>query len=125
MSLTNGEGAGVILDLVGASYFKDNLASLATEGRLILVGLTGGSAAEFDMRLALQRRAKIIGTVLRPRTVDEKAAASRLFSEHSLGFFVSGAIRPVVDKVFPVDNIRKAHEYLESNKSFGKVVLEF
>ena len=125
MSLTNGEGAGVILDLVGASYFKDNLASLAVNGRLILVGLTGGSAAEFDMRLALQRRARIIGTVLRPRTVDEKAAATRLFSDHSMGFFVSGTIRPVVDKVFPADNIREAHEYLESNKSFGKVVLEF
>lgn len=123
--ITSGKGADVILDLVGASYFKENLASLATKGRLILVGLTGGATAEFDLRTALQKRARIIGTVLRPRSIEEKAEATRLFVDHAMKHIESGAIKPVVDKVFPVADVREAHEYLESNESFGKVVLEF
>jgi len=123
--LTNGLGADVILDLVGASYFRENLASLATKGRLILVGLTGGSTAEFDLRVALQKRARIIGTVLRGRSVEEKAEATRTFVEHAMKEIESGAIIPFVDKVFKLDQVRASHEYLESNQSFGKVVLEF
>ena len=118
-------GANVILDLVGASYFKENLASLATKGRLILVGLTGGSLTEFDLRVALQKRAHIIGTVLRGRSIEEKADATRRFVEHSMPHITSGSIAPVVDKVFPAEAVREAHEYLESNASFGKVVLSF
>jgi NADPH2:quinone reductase len=124
MEITNGKGSDVILDLVGASYFKENLASLATKGRLILVGLTGGATAEFDMRMALQKRARIIGTVLRPRSIEEKAEATRLFVDHTMKHIESGAIKPVVDKVFQLEDVREAHEYLESNQSFGKVVLE-
>ncbi len=123
--LTEGRGADVILDLVGASYFSENLASLATKGRLILVGLTGGSTADFDLRTALQKRARIIGTVLRSRPVQEKAEATRVFVEHAMKEIESGMIIPVVDKVLSFDQIREAHEYLESNQSFGKVVLEF
>lgn len=124
-TLTNGRGADIILDLVGASYFAENLASLATKGRLILVGLTGGASAEFDLRTALQKRVRIIGTVLRGRSTEEKADATRRFVEHSMPHIESGAIEPVVDKVFAVADIRAAHEFLESNQSFGKVVLEF
>lgn len=123
--VTDGRGADVILDLVGASYFSENLASLATKGRLILVGLTGGATAEFDLRTALQKRARIIGTVLRGRSVVEKAAATEAFVEHAMADIEAGSIQPVVDKVFPLEQIREAHEYLESNQSFGKVVLEF
>ena len=122
---SEGKGADVILDLVGASYFQENLASLAIKGRLILVGLTGGATTEFDMRMALQKRARIIGTVLRPRSIEAKAEATKLFVDHSMKHIESGAIKPVVDKVFALDDVREAHEYLESNQSFGKVVLEF
>ena len=123
--LTEGRGADVILDLVGASYFTENLASLNTKGRLILVGLTGGATADFDLRLALQKRARIIGTVLRGRSVEEKAEATRAFVDHGMKYIESGSIKPIVDKVFTAANVQAAHEYLESNKSFGKVVLEF
>jgi putative PIG3 family NAD(P)H quinone oxidoreductase len=123
--LTNGLGADVILDLVGASYFKENLASLAIKGRLLLVGLTGGATAEFDLRTALQKRARIIGTVLRGRSVEEKAAATRAFVENAMGDIEAGLIRPVVDRVFQLEQIKEAHEHLESNQSFGKVILEF
>lgn len=118
-------GANVILDLVGASYFKENLSSLATKGHLILVGLTGGSTSEFDLRVALQKRAHIVGTVLRGRSIAEKAEATRAFVQHSMRHITSGLITPVVDKIFPAEAVREAHAYLESNASFGKVVLSF
>jgi NADPH:quinone reductase-like Zn-dependent oxidoreductase len=97
---------------------------LATKGRLILVGLTGGSSAEFDLRAALQKRARIIGTVLRSRSVEEKARATQAFVEKMMPHLESGSILPVVDKIFSLADVQTAHEYLESNKSLGKVVLE-
>ena len=123
--LTEGRGADVILDLIGASYFTENLTSLAAKGRLILVGLTGGAVAEFDLRIALHKRARIIGTVLRGRSIEEKAEATRAFVHHAMQHIESGAIKPAVDMIFAPADIRAAHEYLESNKSFGKVILEF
>lgn len=125
MAITDRSGADVILDLVGAGYFQENLASLAMKGRLMLVGLTAGSKAEFDLRIALYKRLKIIGTVLRARTNEEKAAATKFFVEDVLGLFANGTLRPNVDRVFPMEKVSEAHRYLESNESFGKVVLEF
>lgn len=124
IDMTEGRGADVVLDLVGASYFKENLASLAPRGRMILVGLTGGAAAEFDLRIALHKRLKIMGTVLRARSIEEKAEATKSFAEFALPLFESEAIRPNVDKIFDLENIEEAYGYLESNKSFGKVVLK-
>lgn len=121
---TGGKGADVILDLVGAKYFRANLESLALKGRLMLVGLTAGSVAEFNLGMALAKRAKIIGTVLRSRPTEEKAEATRRFAAEVAPLFQANKIKPNVDRVFKIDEIRKAHEYLESNESFGKVVLE-
>lgn len=123
--LTNGKGVDVILDLVGAAYFEQNLASLAQKGGLILVGLTSGAKAEFNLALALQKRAKIIGTVLRARTTEEKAEATQSFVRNVVPHLVSGRIVPNVDRVFPVSDVVEAYKYLGSNESFGKVVLEF
>jgi len=122
---TNGKGVDVILDLVGASVFAENLESLALKGRLILVGLTGGRTAEFNLGLALAKRAKIIGTVLRSRPTNEKAEATAKFAKDVLPLIEEGKIKPNLDKVFSFEDIKEAHEYLESNASFGKVVLEF
>jgi NADPH:quinone reductase len=124
-NFNKGKGVDVILDLVGAKYFAANLESLNLKGRLILVGLTAGSKAEFNLGMALTKRAKIIGTVLRSRLTEEKAAATRKFIEDVLPLIATGKIKPNLDKVFPVEDIKNAHEYLESNASFGKVVLEF
>jgi len=120
-----GKGIDVILDLVGAKYFAANLESLNLKGRLILVGLTGGKTAEFNLGLALSKRLKIVGTVLRSRPAEEKAEATRKFIEEVLPLISSGKIKPNLDKVFPLGEVRKAHEYMESNQSFGKLVLEF
>jgi putative PIG3 family NAD(P)H quinone oxidoreductase len=121
---TDGLGANVILDQVGAKYFLANLQSLALKGRLMLVGLMSGATAEFNMGLALQKRAKITGTLLRPRSDEEKAEATKAFAEQVVPLFENGKLRPNVDKVFPLDDVQAAYEYLSSNASFGKVVLE-
>ncbi len=122
---TDEKGVDVILDLVGAKYFQANLESLAVRGRLILVGLTGGAKAEFNLGIALAKRLKIIGTVLRSRSIQEKAEATAKFADEVVPLFEKDLIRPNIDCVFKMDEVQKAHEYLESNESFGKVVLEF
>ncbi len=122
---TGGKGVDVILDLVGAAYFQANLESLALKGRLILVGLVSGRTAEFNLGTALSKRLKITGTVLRSRPTEEKAAATRKFTEDVLPLLANEKVKPNIDKTFPIEEIKKAHEYLESNESFGKVVLEF
>lgn len=121
---TDGTGVDVILDLVGASFFAENLESLALKGRLMLVGLIGGNQANFNLGAALAKRAKIIGTVLRSRPTAEKAEVNFEFIKNVLPLFESGKIKPSVDKVFSIEKIREAHDYLESNESFGKIVLE-
>ncbi|MBX7170907.1 MAG: NAD(P)H-quinone oxidoreductase [Pyrinomonadaceae bacterium] len=122
---TDGKGVDVILDLVGAKYFQANLESLMLKGRLILVGLTGGAKAEFNLGIALSKRLKIIGTVLRSRSTEEKAEATEKFAKDVIPLFESSLIHPNIDRMFKLEEIQKAHEYLESNESFGKVVLEF
>jgi len=121
----NGSGANVILDLVGGNYFPENLNSLAVRGRIILVGLTAGRRSEIDLGQALYKRAAIIGTVLRARSVEEKVAATEAFINDVVPLLADGRVRPNLDKVFPAADIQNAHRYLESNESFGKVVIEF
>ncbi len=121
----NGGGVDVILDLVGGGYFSENLECLRLKGRLMLVGLTSGNRAEIDLSMALMKRLRITGTTLRGRTLEEKAEATRKFAEQVVPLLADGTIVPNLDKVFAVDRVREAHEYLESNDSFGKVVLEF
>ena len=122
-SWTNDAGVDVILDLVAAAYLKANLAALATKGRLIFVGTTSGSKAEIDFSIAMSKRLSIMGTALRIRSLEEKATATRLFAEQVVPLLRSGAVRPVVDRVFKMEEVGAAHERIESNESFGKVVL--
>ena len=116
-------GFDVVLDLVGGAYTPASIAALATKGRLMLVGLVAGASATLDLRRVLSRRITIIGTVLRARTIDEKAAATQAFSRDLLPLFERGALRAVVDRVFPLAAIADAHRRMESNESFGKVVI--
>lgn len=123
MELTNGAGADVILDLVGGAYFEQNLNSIAETGRIMLVGLTAGSKAEFDLGIALSKRLTITGTVLRSRSIAEKAVAVANFERDVLPQFSNGKLRPNLDRVFELQEIAAAHEYIESNESFGKAVI--
>lgn len=122
---TNNKGIDVILDLVGAKYFQANLETLATQGRLVLVGLTSGAKIDFNLGIALSKRLQITGTVLRSRTMKEKARATAKFAKEVIPLIKSGEIKPNIDKIFKLEEIRSAHQYLESNESFGKVILEF
>ncbi len=122
---TNGAGVDVIIDLVGGAYFPFNLEALAERGRLICVSTAAGRKSEIDLGLVLRKRATIVGTVLRTRTIEEKAEAVSRFAAHVLPLVSQGAIRPIVDRVYSPREIRAAHEYLESNRSVGKVVLDF
>ncbi|MGH9819156.1 MAG: NAD(P)H-quinone oxidoreductase, partial [Pyrinomonadaceae bacterium] len=122
---TNEKGVSVILDLVGGSYLAENIASIATKGRLMLVGLTGGRAAELDLGAVLQKRMTITGTVLRGRSLEEKARATKAFIREVMPLLASKQIKPNLDKVFPVERMVEAYQFLASNESFGKVVLEF
>jgi NADPH2:quinone reductase len=123
--LTANAGVDVVLDLVGGAYFPANLQALATRGRLICVGTTGGRKSEIDLGLVLRKRTTIVGTVLRPRSIEEKAEATRRFAAHVLPLISRGLVRPIVDRVYTVEEVGAAHEYLESNRSCGKVVLDF
>lgn len=123
-NLTGGKGVDVILDLVGAKYFQMNLESLVLKGRLILVGLTGGAKAEFNLGMALAKRLKIIGTVLRARPTAEKAEATAKFTQDVIPLIEKRLVKPNLDKVYRLADVQKAYQYLESNESFGKIVLE-
>ncbi len=120
---TGGAGVNVVLDLVGAAYLTANLLSLAIKGRLIFVGTTSGSKAEIDYGIAMSKRLQIMGTSLRTRSLEEKATVTRLFAQQVVPLLRSGAVRPVLDQVFKWEDVRGAHERIESNESFGKVVL--
>lgn len=123
--LTNGTGADLIIDLVGGEYFPINLRALAMRGRIVSVGTTAGAKAELDLGLLMRRRASVTGTMLRARSIEEKAEAVRAFAAHVLPLVALGEIRPVIDRIVPAAEIRAAHRYLESNEAFGKVVLKF
>ncbi|HXT65062.1 MAG TPA: NAD(P)H-quinone oxidoreductase [Pyrinomonadaceae bacterium] len=120
---TSGAGVNVILDLVGAAYLQPNLDSLATLGRLIFVGTTSGAKAEIDYSIVMRKRLRIMGTSLRTRSIEEKATATRLFAQHVVPLLANGSVRPVIDSVFKLEEVREAHKRIESNESFGKVVV--
>lgn len=116
-------GFDVVLDLVGGAHTPASIATLATRGRLMLVGLVAGANASFDLRRILSRRITLIGTVLRARSTDEKASATQAFSRDLGALLENGTLRAVVDRVFPLADIASAHRRMESNESFGKVVI--
>jgi NADPH:quinone reductase len=121
---TGGGGADAAIDLVGGSQVPRTLAALRERGRLVLVGLTGGSTAEIDLAVVLRRRLRMEGTVLRARSRDEKAAAVAAFGRDVLPLLASGAIRPVIDRVVPFTAVAEAHRVMETNLTFGKLVVE-
>jgi NADPH:quinone reductase-like Zn-dependent oxidoreductase len=122
---TDGAGVDVILDLVGGNYFSANVEALALRGRLICVGTMAGAKSEIDLGLVMRKRVTIVGTMLRGRSIEEKAEATRLFASSVFPLVSRGAIRPVIDRVYRVDEIREAHKRMESNVGFGKIVLTF
>lgn len=122
---TGGKGADVVLDLVGASYLEENLAALAPRGRLVCVGLLGGAKGNFPLGVLLQKRATVVGTVLRSRPPEEKAQLAQRFTREILPLFEDGRLKPVVEAVFSFEQVAEAHRLLETNRTFGKVILSW
>jgi NADPH:quinone reductase len=121
---TNGAGVHVLLDLVGASYLDANLDALGYRGRMLLVGTLCGASAALDFRRMMGKRLQLTGTALRARSAEEKAAAVRRFAAHVVPLLARRSLRPVLDQTFALEDVRAAYERLESNETFGKVVLE-
>ena len=121
---TSGRGVNVIIDLIGAAVLAGNLAALATKGRLVLVGMLGGSTGTLDLSLMLHKRIKIVGTTLRARPIEDKIAATVRLASEVCPWLASHRVRPVVDSVFPFNEFGAAQERVESNKIFGKVILQ-
>ncbi|HEY2064650.1 MAG TPA: NAD(P)H-quinone oxidoreductase [Gemmatimonadaceae bacterium] len=112
-----------IVDLVAGDYLAGNLRVLATRGRLVVVGHTAGRRTELDYAILMSKRLRIVGTVLRARPIEEKIALAREFADRALPLFDRGTLRPVVDTTFSFADVRGAHERMEANESFGKLVL--
>ncbi|HVY47176.1 MAG TPA: NAD(P)H-quinone oxidoreductase [Minicystis sp.] len=123
LAATGGRGADVVLELVGGAYVEEDLRALAPRGRVVVVGLTAGTRADVDLGLVLRKRAEIVGTSLRSRPLEEKIEASLLLERRLGPLFASGALRAVVDAVFPLERADDAHRRLVENDTFGKLLL--
>lgn len=120
---TGKRGVDVILDHIGGPYLAQNLRSLAIGGRLASIGVMGGRKAELDMGRVLVQRLTIVGSVLRPRSVAEKAALIEKFAEDVLPHFAAGRIAPVIHREYPLAEAAEAHRAMEAGEHFGKLVL--
>jgi putative PIG3 family NAD(P)H quinone oxidoreductase len=116
-------GADVILDNMGAAYLGRNVEALAVEGRLVVIGMQGGTKAEFDLGALMDKRGAVISTRLRPRPIHEKAAIMASVEEHVWPLIAEGKVRPIIDTTVALDDVRAAHERLEDGAHIGKVVL--
>ena len=123
MQWTDGRGADVTLDLVGGAYAAANVECAAPRGRIIVIGLLAGRSATLNLGAILSKRLMVQGTVMRSRSGPEKAAATAAFERDVLPMLERGEVKPIVDRVFPLDEIAKAHRLLESNETFGKLVV--
>ena len=116
-------GADVILDVIGAKYLARNVDALATGGRLVVIGLQGGTRAELDLGALMARRATIVATTLRSRPVEEKAEIVAAVQQRVWPWVAAGEVRPVVDRVLPITAAAEAHRVVAASEHVGKVVL--
>lgn len=124
LEMTDGKGVELILDFVGASYWEKNLTAIKIDGRWILIGVLGGSTVEnVNLGALLGKRISLIGTLLTPRSDEYKAELTKEFTEKALALFKADKIQPVVDRIFPFEEVADAHRYMEDNKNTGKIIL--
>ena len=122
--ITNGRGVDVILDFIGASYWQKNLASIAVDGRWVLIGMLGGTiVSEIDLGTLISKRVHLVGTLLTPRSDSYKAQLTQEFMDNVGPYLSDGQVKPIIDSTFPLDQVKEAHEYMEANKNIGKIIL--
>lgn len=120
---TGGAGVNLILDMVGGSYLRRNLDVLATEGRIVTIGLMGGAAAEVDLAQLMSRRAVLTGSTLRSRSVEQKGAIADAVRKHVWPLLAAKRLRPVVHATFPLADAAEAHRVMEASAHVGKLLL--
>jgi len=121
---TGGRGVDVVLDIVGGDYVAREINCMAEDGRLALIAVLGGTKGNVDLARLLMRRLSLIGSVLRPRSREFKAAIAANLIEHVWPLFESGRIKPVIYQTFPLDQAAQAHRLMESSQHIGKIMLK-
>ena len=120
---TGGAGVDVVLDFIGIATLERNLNAVRVGGRIVQIGTLAGTRGEIDAGRLMQKRAAWIGTTLRARAIEEKIRLARRFERLVMPQFAAGRLRPVIDKTYPFDEIAESHRRMESNASFGKIVV--
>jgi putative PIG3 family NAD(P)H quinone oxidoreductase len=121
---TADRGVDIILDIVGADYLERNLSLLAPQGRLVFIATMGGSRAELNIAALMGRRLRLIGSVLRSRSVEEKAAIKERFVARFWPALEDGAVQPAIDSIYPIEQAGEAHQRMAENRNMGKIVLK-
>jgi len=121
---TGGEGVDIIIDIVGAEYLERNLRLLKTRGRLVFLAVLGSSRAEINIGMLMGRRLRLIGSVLRSRSLAEKTEIKERFMARFWHRLEDGSIEPVIDSVYPIEQANKAHQRMAANRNTGKIVLK-
>lgn len=116
-------GADVVLELVGGNYVEEDLKCVARLGRIMVVGLLAGAKCELNLAALLTKRVTIRGTSLRSRSNDEKAKVTRAFEKNILPYFINSTIKPIIEKIFPLEQAAAAHVLMEADQNIGKIVL--
>lgn len=116
-------GVSLVLDMVGREYFERNIEVLSLCGRLVCIATMSGAKAEIDISLVMRKRISVIGSVLRSRSIAEKSALVHDFSKRCVPLFESGAVSPIIDSVFPFEQIEQAHQLMQRSGHVGKILL--
>jgi putative PIG3 family NAD(P)H quinone oxidoreductase len=120
---TGGRGVDVVVELVGGAYVPQDVACVATKGRIVVVGMMAGTQCDLDLGTLMRKRVEIRGTMLRSRPLEEKILAARALERHLVPLFAQGALKPIVARVMPLAEAGEAHRLMQSNETFGKIVL--
>lgn len=121
---TNGQGVDMILDNIGASYFERNLKLLKLRGRLVFIATMGGSQTQLNIGALMGRRLRLIGSVLRGRSIPEKTEIKERFMAQFWPKLLDGTIQPTIDSIYPIEQANEAHQRMAENKNIGKIILK-
>src|SRR5690625_8046970 len=112
-------------DFIGASYWEKNLASIKVDGRWVLIGVLGGSIIDsVNLRGLMMKRIQLTGTLLTPRSDDYKAKLTKEFISNTYKLFENEQLKPIIDNIFPFEQIQQSHEHMEQNKNIGKIIVD-
>jgi len=123
-AFTDGKGVDVIMDMVGADYLAQNLSLLKLKGRLVFISTLSGGQTQIDLRQLMGKRLRMIGSVLRSRTLAEKIAIKENFMTSFWPQVENGTLKPVIDRVYPIAQVNEAQQQMAENRNIGKIILQ-